>query len=129
MQTVEQFLDLGETALANKFLTRDELTDPGADVSADGWLLPYLRPCAAHWKPCRRSAMFQDYLYVSSASDTLKDHLYDLSDVLVQRYRLGAEDLVIDIGCNDGTLLSGFRAPRSENAGRGSGREPGGLGG
>jgi cyclopropane fatty-acyl-phospholipid synthase-like methyltransferase len=52
--------------------------------------------------------MFQDYLYVSSASDTLKEHLYDLSDTLVQRYSLGADDLVIDIGCNDGTLLSGF---------------------
>ena len=54
------------------------------------------------------AAMFEDYLYVSSASDTLKNHLYDLSDTLVQRYALGADDLVIDIGCNDGTLLRGF---------------------
>ena len=42
--------------------------------------------------------MFEDYLYVSSASDTLKAHLYDLSDVVVERCDLG-EDLVIDIGC------------------------------
>jgi SAM-dependent methyltransferase len=53
--------------------------------------------------------MFEDYLYVSSASDTLRDHLYDLSDVVTERSALGADDLVIDIGCNDGTLLKGFR--------------------
>ena len=53
--------------------------------------------------------MFEDYLYISSASDTLKAHLYDLSDIVVERYHLGPRDLVIDIGCNDGTLLSGFR--------------------
>jgi len=53
-------------------------------------------------------AMFEDYLYMSSASDTLKNHLYELSDLLVERCQLEVEDLVIDIGCNDGTLLSGF---------------------
>src|SRR5262245_51469681 len=54
--------------------------------------------------------MFEHYLYVSSASDTLKNHLRDLSRELTQRYRLGATDLVIDIGCNDGTLLRGFQS-------------------
>ena len=52
--------------------------------------------------------MFEDYLYVSSASSTLRDHLYDLSDVVVARLGLGSNDLVVDIGCNDGTLLKGF---------------------
>jgi SAM-dependent methyltransferase len=53
--------------------------------------------------------MFEDYLYVSSASDTLRQHLYDLSEVLRERRRLNSGDLVIDIGCNDGTLLKGFK--------------------
>ena len=53
--------------------------------------------------------MFENYLYISSASDTLKNHLWDLSDDVVRRYGLGADDRVIDIGCNDGTLLQGFR--------------------
>jgi SAM-dependent methyltransferase len=54
-------------------------------------------------------AMFDHYLYVSSASDTLKSHLWDLSDDILKRYQLGAGDLVIDIGCNDATLLHGFK--------------------
>jgi len=53
--------------------------------------------------------MFQDYLYISSASDTLKTHLFELSDLVVERQQLGSRDLVVDIGCNDGTLLSGFK--------------------
>jgi SAM-dependent methyltransferase len=53
--------------------------------------------------------MFEDYLYISSASDVLKAHLLDLSDVVTQRCHLSAQDLVIDVGCNDGTLLSGFQ--------------------
>jgi cyclopropane fatty-acyl-phospholipid synthase-like methyltransferase len=53
--------------------------------------------------------MFENYLYISSASDTLKNHLWDLSDEITRRYGLGAGDLVVDIGCNDGTLLQGFQ--------------------
>ena len=106
--TIEQFLDLGQTALANKFLAQEELT--GQE--------PTYPLCVGFCHTCGHiqltvivppSAMFEDYLYISSASDTLKDHLYDLSNICVERYRLRATDLVIDIGCNDGTLLSGFR--------------------
>ncbi|HZD41147.1 MAG TPA: class I SAM-dependent methyltransferase, partial [Terriglobales bacterium] len=50
-----------------------------------------------------------NYLYISSASDTLKHHLWDLGAELVRRYGLGRDNLVIDIGCNDGTLLQGFK--------------------
>jgi SAM-dependent methyltransferase len=107
-KTVEQFLDLGQTALANKFLTDEE-------IAREEPMYP-LRVGFCH--SCGHvqltdivppQAMFEDYLYVSSASDTLKAHLYDLTDTVVQRFRLTAHDLVIDIGCNDGTLMSGFR--------------------
>lgn len=105
---VEAFLDLGETALANKFLTPAELSLPEPMYPL---VVGFCHGCGHvqltdHVPP---SAMFEDYLYVSSASDTLKEHLHDLSDVVSERYSLGADDLVIDIGCNDATLLKGFR--------------------
>ena len=53
--------------------------------------------------------MFNHYLYVSSMSDTLKAHFHNLARCIVERWRLKAEDLVIDVGANDGTLLGGFR--------------------
>jgi SAM-dependent methyltransferase len=105
---VVEFLDLGETALANRFLD-------DADLVAVEPKYPLRVGCC---RECRHvqltelvppSAMFEDYLYVSSASDTLTAHLHDLSDVVTDRRGLGPDDLVIDIGCNDGTLLSGFQ--------------------
>jgi SAM-dependent methyltransferase len=105
---VQEFLDLGRTALANKFLTLDELSGPEPTYPLR---LGFCHRCGhvQLTETVPPQAMFEDYLYISSASDTLKAHLYDLSDLLVERYHLKADALVIDIGCNDGTLLSGFR--------------------
>jgi SAM-dependent methyltransferase len=54
--------------------------------------------------------LFEEYLYLSSASDTLKAHLTNLSELVSKRYHLTKDDLVIDVGCNDGTLLQGFQS-------------------
>jgi len=105
---VEQFLDLGSTALANKFLSKEELSTPEpkyplkvgfCHACGHVQLIDLVPP----------QAMFDHYLYISSASDTLKNHLWDLSDEILRRYELGPDDLVIDIGCNDATLLHGFK--------------------
>ena len=107
-QAVERFLDLGSTALANKFLTTEELSKPEAKYPLR---VGFCHTCG-HVQLTEEvppSAMFEDYLYVSSASDTLKAHLFDLSDIVVKRRNLGTKDFVIDIGCNDGTLLTGFK--------------------
>ncbi len=107
-ESVEQFLDLGYTALANKFLTKEEVSAPEPTYPLR---VGFCHTCG-HVQLTERvppEAMFEDYLYISSASDTLKAHLYDLSDTIVQRYHLRTNDLVIDIGCNDGTLLNGFQ--------------------
>jgi SAM-dependent methyltransferase len=105
---LEPFLDLGETALANKFLNEPELGRPEPKFPL---VIGFCHGCShvqliEHVPP---SAMFEDYLYISSASDTLRRHLYELSDVVTTRHPVGSDDLVIDIGCNDGTLLKGFR--------------------
>src|ERR1043165_994319 len=105
---VEPFLDLGNTTLANKFLKQTELNqaEPSFPLRVG-----FCQRCG-HVQLTDivpPEAMFTDYLYVSSVSETLKAHLHDLSDVLVQRFRPGPTSLVMEIGCNDGTLLSGFR--------------------
>jgi hypothetical protein len=106
-ENVEEVLDLGETALANKFLTEEELTKPEPKFVLR---LGFCNDCG-HVQLTDivpPGTMFDDYLYMSSASDTLKEHLYDLSDIVANRLSLGSDDLVVDIGCNDGTLLEGF---------------------
>jgi SAM-dependent methyltransferase len=107
-ESVDLFLDLGYTALANKFLTQEELSHPEPTYPLR---VGFCHTCGhvQLTEVVPPQTMFEDYLYVSSAADTLKAHLFDLGDLLVERYRLAADDLVMDIGCNDGTLLIGFQ--------------------
>jgi SAM-dependent methyltransferase len=106
--TPEGFLDLGNTALANKFLTKAELSTAEAKYPLR---VGFCNTCGhvQLTEAVPPSLMFEEYLYVSSASDTLKAHLENLSSLIVERYHLGPDDLVIDVGCNDGTLLKGFK--------------------
>jgi len=102
------FLDLGSTPLANRFLAREDLEMPEPTYPLR---VAFCADCShvqlSEVVPPRE--MFEDYLYVSSASDTLRDHLVDLSAIMTDRRGLTTDNLVIDIGCNDGALLEGFQ--------------------
>lgn len=113
---VEEFLDLGVTALANNFLTAEELED---DEPTYPLRVGFCHACG-HVQlttPVPPGRMFKSYLYRSSASTTLSDHLADLARTLVERHGLGPDDLVVDIGCNDATLLQAFRDQRIRTVG------------
>ncbi len=106
--TVEEFLDLGATALANKFPDAEDLRKPELRFPLR---VGFCRGCG-HVQLVERvppAAMFTDYLYVSSASDTLRAHFDDLAATLTARHGLAGDSLVIDIGCNDASLLCCFR--------------------
>ncbi|KIL97758.1 putative methyltransferase [Paramagnetospirillum magnetotacticum MS-1] len=102
---VEPFLDLHETTLANKFLAPEEI---GAVEPRHPLVVGFCPECShvqlTHLVP--PAAMFEDYLYISSLSKTLVGHLHGLAATVIERFKLGADDLFIDVGCNDGTLLS-----------------------
>jgi SAM-dependent methyltransferase len=102
------FLDLGSTALANRFVAEEELS---LDEPSYPLRVAFCPECT-HVQLLDRvppHAMFDEYLYISSASDTLKNHFDELSRTLIERLALPDGAMVVDIGCNDGTLLSAFR--------------------
>lgn len=51
-----------------------------------------------------------DYTYVSGASSTWVEHCRAYADQLVRQFELGPDDLVVEAGSNDGTLLKFFAA-------------------
>jgi hypothetical protein len=105
---VVEFLDLGSTSLANKFLTKEDLT---RTESSYPLRVGFCEDCG-HVQlldGVPPPAMFDHYLYVSSASDTLKQHLQGLADYVSKRFKLGADDFVVDVGANDGTLIGSFQ--------------------
>lgn len=55
--------------------------------------------------------MFGDYVYLASTSKALKAHYAQLAATITQRLNLRAGEAVVDIGCNDGVLLSGYTLP------------------
>jgi len=51
----------------------------------------------------------QNYTYKTGITKELVEYLHNMSKSLVSKYNLKSDDLVVDIGSNDGTLLNGFK--------------------
>jgi SAM-dependent methyltransferase len=105
---LEVVLDLGTMALANKFLAAEELSRTETRYPLRlAWCAGCGHVQLADGVP--PALMFEDYLYMSSLSDTLVAHLHGFARDVAAWQSLGPGDLVVDVGCNDCTLLAGFR--------------------
>ena len=49
------------------------------------------------------------YWYRSSVTETMRLSLKELSDVILKETSIDKDDLILDIGANDGTLLNFFK--------------------
>lgn len=54
--------------------------------------------------------MYAEYWYRSSTNQTMRDHLRGVVDDVKRAVTLKAGDVIIDTGCNDGTLISNYDA-------------------
>jgi hypothetical protein len=53
--------------------------------------------------------LFRNYIYVTGTSDTIEAHNVEYANSVVDLLTLGAEDLVVEIASNDGSLLNCFQ--------------------
>jgi SAM-dependent methyltransferase len=53
--------------------------------------------------------LYASYWYRSGVNQTMRDHLAGIAHMAEQIAMLKPDDLVLDIGCNDGTLLKSYR--------------------
>lgn len=57
--------------------------------------------------------LFRDYAYYTGkSSETMKRHFKELAKKLTEEFDLCSDDLIIDIGSNDGTFLKNFKCRR-----------------
>lgn len=100
-------LYLGEQPLANSLPRLDAARDvaryPLTLMHCDGCGLLQLRESVTP------ELLFSEYLYFSSYSKALVDSARELTSGMVETRHLGAKDLVIDIGSNDGYLLRFYK--------------------
>jgi hypothetical protein len=104
----EIFVDLGASPLANSYLEPEELGKAEAFyplcVYVCGECLLVQLPEAE-----RPEAIFSDYAYFSSYSDSWLRHARTYTEAVIDRFGLGAGHQVIEIASNDGYLLRWFR--------------------
>jgi SAM-dependent methyltransferase len=53
--------------------------------------------------------LFGNYVYVSGTSPVFVEHFRKYAEEMIERFSLKTDDLVVDIGSNDGTLLRFFK--------------------
>lgn len=54
-------------------------------------------------------ALYRNYWYRSGTNKTMRDALADIANTAERLIHLGAGEAVLDIGCNDGTLLASYK--------------------
>lgn len=102
-------LDLGHQPLCNTLLTKDmlnqsEKTYPLRMLWCQKCTCVQLDFCVSG-----SEVYHQDYPYRSGITFELAQYQKKISESLIKKYNLKPEDLVIDVGSNDGTLLCGFK--------------------
>lgn len=104
---LERFLGLGAQPLANAFL-RDSADFAGEPFfPLNVWFCPdcTLVQLVDVIDP---EVLFRDYIYVTGTSTTIATHNDAYADTVTDLLGLGADDLVVEVASNDGSLLSRF---------------------
>lgn len=107
-EKLSKYLDLGRTPLANSYLKEEELIQPefkeelAIQLCIDCGLSQLTRVV-------NPDLMFKNYLYVSSTTQTFRDHCSEMANTTVHTSLAQPNDLVLDIASNDGCLLNKFR--------------------
>jgi NDP-4-keto-2,6-dideoxyhexose 3-C-methyltransferase len=104
---LDPILSLGDQYVST-FLSPEQLDGPKAPLE-----LVLCRQCRLlqlrHTVP--GEMMYQEYWYRSGTNKTMRDALADISTTAAKLVHLEAGDSVLDIGCNDGTLLGSYAVP------------------
>ena len=102
------FVDLGMSPLANSFLSSNMLNHTESFYPLRTFVCNecFLVQLEEFESP---EHIFTDYAYFSSYSETWLKHAEDYVNMIMQRFRLDKNSLVVEIASNDGYLLQYFK--------------------
>jgi SAM-dependent methyltransferase len=96
-------LPLGDHPPANGFLRADQLAQPEARFPLNTHVC---LDCGLIQVPDNVPPnFFRNYVYVPSGATTMFTHFESFAEKMVREYASGGDDLIIDIGCNNGLFL------------------------
>ncbi len=107
-ENLKLFFDLGETALANSFLSKEELNKPELKYPLRVF---FCENCGLSQlvDVVEPEILFRNYVYFSSGMPKLSDHFRNYAEEVVNNFISSKEDLVVEIGSNDGLLLGAIK--------------------
>ncbi len=106
--SVQPFISLGKTPLANALVTEEHLLAPEAKYVLE---VVFCTNCTLVQlvETVPPENLFSDYVYFSSFSSSMVEHARCLSDRLIQERKLGQDSVVLEIASNDGYLLQWYQ--------------------
>ena len=102
-------LDLGHQPLCDTLLTEKMLNEPEKTYPLRMIWCEKCTGVQIDYCVDGKEVYHPDYPYRSGISKPLADYQRNICLSLIEKYNLDSDDLAIDIGSNDGTLLSGFK--------------------
>ena len=105
---IHSFVDLGTSPLANSYLNKEDLNkmEPFYPLHVYVCSKCFLVQLPEAQSP---EAIFGEYAYFSSYSDTWLKHARDYTEMMIQRFGFDSKSHVIELASNDGYLLQYFK--------------------
>jgi len=103
------FLDLGHQPPSDAFLTEQQLKEPETYYPLEVY---YCNECGLvqlGYTVPKEILFGDDYPYTTGTNTAGVEHFRQFAKDVTERFGLKKDDLVVDIGSNDGTLLQGFK--------------------
>ena len=104
------YLNLGHTAAADSFIRKQALSQPEVHYPLEVVMCDSCGMSQLSFTVPPDILYQQDYPYESSTTLAGRKHFFNFAKSVVKRFKLGADDLAIDIGSNVGVLLDGFKS-------------------
>jgi len=102
------FLDLGSSPPSNAYLSADDLDGPEVWYPLQVLVCGDCHLVQTRDFTCPEELFAADYAYFSGFSTSWVDHCQRYADAMVDRFDLSPDSRVVEVACNDGTLLRFF---------------------
>lgn len=105
---IHQIIDLGYQPLADDL--KDQPNTPSVNYPIKIFFCNKCRLLQNNFIVSDKKLYSKDYHYRPGISTTVVNNLRNMALQLISLYSLKKNDLIVDLGCNDGTLLNAFKS-------------------
>ena len=105
---IQQIMDLGYQPLADDL--KNNSNTPSVNYPIKVFFCKQCRLLQNNFIVSDKKLYNKDYHYRPGISATVVNNLHNMALQLISLYSLKKNDLIVDLGCNDGTLLNAFKS-------------------